>query len=89
MVAYSPQHILRQFAFDQNAAYATEATCINVRTPSPVMLVRVERIYWGHPPPYISPKLMREGVRSLGSALHWARCIKAFTDFIGPDSTVP
>lgn len=31
MVAHSPQRILQQFAIDQGATYAIEATCINIR----------------------------------------------------------
>lgn len=31
MVAYSSQHILRQFDFDQGVAYLTEVTYVNVR----------------------------------------------------------
>lgn len=35
------------------------------------------------------PNLAREEVRLPGGALHWARCIEAFTEFLSPQSLVP
>lgn len=35
------------------------------------------------------PNLVREGVRLPGGALHKARCIEVFTDFVGPNSRIP
>lgn len=35
------------------------------------------------------PSLAREVVKSSSGILHWARCIEASTDFVGPNSIEP
>lgn len=86
ITTYNPQRLMRQFGFGQGALVVLGESCLGIweaegrytNTEREALLADWDSIFW--------PSISREGVLSVGGALYWLRCLKAFDQFTTPNS---
>lgn len=89
LVTYSPQRLIRQFGFGQGAVLVYVGTCIDVWDVESYYVGGVQDSLLGNHSSIYWPCTSQEGIRSLGGALYWMKCVDAFTKFMAPNSQDP
>lgn len=82
LTTYRPQRLLHQLGFDQGVVLVRAVLGVwEAESYRNALFGDFELIFW--------PSKSREGDPSVGGALYWLRCLKAFTQFIVPNSVDP